>query len=305
MAQSRIDCWVPGREKQLSRLATGIPFAQAMLGINTQTSINHIEMTEFPIADPWSQLMQQATRRLAEAGGCDYKTLLGLGIGDGRNERIAANIVNSRGAHLEGIIGVDIDSRKLALALKNLHNDNFDGLLKKGSIRLYEGDATTFLNSWNNHQDKPFSGVAFMCLPQTKGMGTSSDVVNADESHKPFEQDWDKYGLSLNAATLSSLRNIASDEATTLLVLSGRLPEKIRKKLINDTGWQINDSINGRVKQDKDTPLDWMLELKDMDDGTLFYDEQGQSLPITEAINRHNQGLPIYHDVYVYQIQPK
>lgn len=287
-------------ERQLMEIAT--PFSQAFLHM-ADMSLSHLEMNEFPTNDGWSLLMRKAISSKANLGKLDGKTILGLGIGDGRNERLAANLVN-----VGDIVGLDSFPDKLPLAFKNFEDDE---IIKKkidqGGVRLYEGDAVDFLLNWNRLEKNDFSGTAFICLPQAKGDGTGSDIDKDDiESHKPFKEKWDRYGLTLNAATLTRLREVSTGDAQALLVLSGRLPENIRKKLIIETGWHNNGIVvEGIVRQDPDTPLNWMKEIaNEIDDGSRFYvDEAGkQSIPILEAISMHERGKAVYHDVYVYRL---
>lgn len=286
-------------EKELMSIAT--PFSQAFLHI-ADMSLPHLEMNEFPIIDGWSQLMIDAIEDQAYRGNLDGRTILGLGIGDSRNERVAANVGN-----IEEIIGLDSYPNKLPLAFKNLEDDEIiKEKINQGGVRLYEGDAVDFLLNWNDLEKDSFSGTAFICLPQAKGDGTGSDIDKEVESHKPFKEKWDQYGLTLNAATLTRLKGVSNNNAEVLLVLSGRLPEDIRKKLIIETGWHNNGIVvEGIVRQDPDTPLNWMNGIaKDIDDGSCFYaDEAGkQSIPILKAILMHERGKAVYHDVYVYRL---
>lgn len=286
-------------EQELMEIA--IPFSQASLYI-ANMSFSHLEMNEFPTNDGWSKLMMSAIVDQAAKGNFDGRTILGLGIGDGRNERLAANLAN-----VGDIIGMDYYVDKLPLVFKNFENDE---IIKKkiaqGRVRLYEGDAVDFLLNWKKLEKNYFSGTAFICLPQAKGDGTGSDIDKDVESHKPFRKKWDRYGLTLNAATLTRLSEISTGDAQALLVLSGRLPEEIRDKLIRETGW-VNKGIveKGIVKQDGDTPLSWMNEIaSEIDDGRCFFaDAEGkQPISILKAISMHERGEEVYHNVYVYQL---
>ncbi len=305
---NEIELLYPGQEQLLQELKNNIAYSQGLLGL-ANMKVSHLEMDEFPIADEWSKLMREAIVSLGLSGAFTDRTLLGLGIGDGRNERLAI-LASDNGfgeRSIKKVIGVDTDKAKLGLAYYNLLPQfSYDGINPENKLQLYAGDVVGYLKeqqqrgaSW----DRPF---AFICLPQAKkknGEGTTSDIIAS--TYDEYDGIWDRYGLSLNAGTLAELNKIPHSQLDALLVLSGRISPNVRHRLIEETGWFNNRVVKSAIVQhDQDTPLSWMQDLANEDDGQRFFaDREGrQPLSILNALDRYHSHQPIFHEVFVYNI---
>ncbi len=277
-----------------------IPHAIGHLGIKYDQK--HLSTNEFPPTDPWSRLSQQAVEQLAEQGFFDKQEVFEVGMGDAKQSVLAVIASKKNSYSVKKVIGVDVTRSRLALAYHNLKN-------LEVSMQFIQGDAVDALEAWTDLGNQKFGGKALICLPQVprqEDIDATADVYNSQTSHKPFSKNWERYGLTLNAATLTRLKEVSNNNTEALLVLSGRLPENIRERLIRETGWQNNGTVvEGIVRQDPDTPLNWMNGIaREINDGSRFYaNEAGkQTISMLEAISMHQRGKAVYHDVYVYRL---
>ncbi|OGK17887.1 hypothetical protein A2866_00525 [Candidatus Roizmanbacteria bacterium RIFCSPHIGHO2_01_FULL_39_8] len=298
--------FIPGHERELLNTPLGL-HVSAMLGLGRDESVSHLFMTEFGPEDGWSLLMREAIENVADTGVFDSGRFLDLGIGDGRNVRKAAHLSIARGVRNIQMVGVDKDGWKLALSYRNFTSDS---LLKKyvgqhDNLHLYEADAVDYIL----RNGKGYSGTAFICLPQSEGSngeGTTSDIDRPWPSHQDFDREWAQYAFRLNAAVLTRLRQTCGADTKALLTLSGRIPSQIRDKLINRSGWNnLAIVAQGRVWQDFDTPISWMRGRADLNQGDQFFDQYNNPIETDEAVEKHINGEPIQHDVFIYLLKPR
>ena len=277
MLPKLVEVVIPNSDFELQKSL--IPYAVGYLGIGTD-SLSHALVEDFLPTDPWSDFYQKAVVGLANTGLFNDQTVFEIGMGDGRLSRLAVAASNKKGFSVKEIIGVDVTKPRLALAHHNLKDLGVP-------VQLIQGDAIDSLEAWEELGNEQFSGVALICLPQVprqEDKDAGADVYDGRPSHNLFVETWEKYGLTLNAGVLTRLSEKSTKDAQSLLVLSGRLPKNIREQLISETGWNSKGIVTqGRVKQDLDTPLDWMRKM-------------------LEAIAMHSMHETVYHDVFVYHL---
>jgi hypothetical protein len=286
--------------------------------ILTEQGVLLIEETpDFPITDPWSlRAMAPAINKFRDEGKFIGRPILEFGGGDGRNPLLAYSETNGR-PDIPWVGLVDIVPEKMEAAKRNLLNNT---KIPKRSIVTEVGDAVQVLAEDAlpvvQSRGRKFDGVVFMCLPQSKGVGTPADAMNENDLHAAFREKWDRYGLTLNAGALSYLRHIVDNDADVLFAISGRIPSEVRERLFAEMGWKAKRMVAARVQQDPDTDISWMLdrdkEGKPLipDDGKRFFDKQRRPLSIEEASRRvqaaggDRNNLDVYHNVYIFNLKP-
>lgn len=294
-------------DKNISKtdvLAYGAKVKKSVLKINGSKKFI-FSVTDFPLSDPWSELgLRPAIEKLRKRNF--FKgSVMELGIGDGRNIMLA-------GKKISAVIGVDVEEWRLNVAYYNLKNDPY---LSKIPLHLYKADAVSFLDlismKVKTGEIKSMPDKVIIILPQSRGGKNIADRYRLRESFQKYERKWDKYGLTLNAASLGKLKSVLPDYAQIVIVLSGRIPIKIIHKMFEDTGWNIAEIVkNVVVQQDPDTYLDWMLD-EVPDDKKLFQDKKGNILTIKEAVKRIRKSggdrkkLDLYHNLYIFRLTKK
>ena len=183
------------------------------------------ETMDFSRADPWSKLAIRAVKTLHDEG--EFKgdiTILEAGVGDGRNLLQAIGIGPHGGgvdADWKGrVVGIDIDPRRVALA-----RANFEALGLAARADFLEGDAVHRMQEHaarvRSGEAPRLGGAAVACLPQAPlDAETHSSADGFDPRLPSFDRVRDirlcgrpvaDYGLTLNAAFLSELRDCADD----------------------------------------------------------------------------------------------
>ena len=206
------------------------PFAGDLDIQYTKTVVNGKEVRigetmDFSRADPWSKLAMTAVKTLHDEG--EFKgdiTILEAGVGDGRNLLQAIGIGQHGGnvdADWKGrLIGIDIDPRRVELSRANFESI---GLSRRSDFLA--GDAVHCMQEYaakvRAGESAKFSGVAIACLPQAPlNAETNSSADGFDPRLPSFDRVRDiklcgrnvaDYGLTLNAAFLSELRDCADD----------------------------------------------------------------------------------------------
>ena len=183
------------------------------------------ETMDFSRADPWSKLAIRAVKTLHDEG--EFKgniTILEAGVGDGRN-LLQAIGVGPDGGNIDPdwkgrLIGIDIDPRRIELS-----RGNFQALGLSSRADFLEGDAVHRMQDYaaqvRSGESAKLSGVAIACLPQAPlDAETHSSADGFDPRLPSFDRVRDitlcgrsvaDYGLTLNAAFLSELRDCADD----------------------------------------------------------------------------------------------
>jgi hypothetical protein len=293
------------------------PFSKERALVVGDAKYSWRETTDFPLADPWSEHTRNVIELIGHEGGF-RGNLFEAGVGDGRNivtARAHEYLRTNRGS----VIGVDLDSRRLALARQNVLP-----LLPEGQLQLYHGDVVQFL-----HQlpaDERLTGWGIACLPQAP-LQETVNCADGFDSHLaslqevlPMRLDGgtvDSYGLTLNAAFLKALsEKVDKKDFTLLLTISGRVPSTVRKELYDKTGWSFQDEYPRRepVQQDPDTGIAYV---RSFDRGISFTERtmNGRYHPITaleaekrrvaSIQNRGRESLNVYHDLYVARLVPQ
>lgn len=266
----------------------------------------HKETLDFPLSDPWSLTMRGAIAQVKEEGSFERQLVTELGIGDGRNIREAGKGINE-------VLGVDIEKWRLQIAGVNLVTGPARLQIP---VDLWVADAVEFLQKIRAIGRNRLSGWAFMCLPQSPSGLNFADRYDGLSTLESYLTDWDRYGLTLNAGTLDNLRKVAGD-LRTLIILSDRVPEEVRTRLIIQIGWQVERQFQTKepIQQDPDTGIGWVSQI---DDGKRFYElvASGEYSPISAeeaerrrlaslASGRGRDELNVYHHLVVYQLRPR
>lgn len=269
--------------------------------------IPHLETLDFPRSDPWSKLMMRAILNRRESGVFRGKEITELGVGDGRNLRAV-------GVGISGAVGVDIEKWRLRVAGVNLVTGAHPLAVE---TEFWLGDAVAFLKRYREAGKQTVSGWVLACLPQSPVGLNFADKYDGSLLLDPYRTDWEKSGLTLNAAVLDNLRPLADNDLRTLIILSDRVPEETKVELFARTGWEVEQEVRvgEPIQQDPDTGIGWVTQI---DDGRRFYEEVGQGTyhPISaiEAERRRlesmesglgRKDLNVYHGLTVYQLQPK
>lgn len=266
----------------------------------------HLQTLDFPQTDPWSQVMRRVIAQVRQNGGFIGQTIAELGIGDGRN-------IREVGRDIRDVLGVDIEEWRLQIAGFNLVT---------GPVRLempvdfWWADAVELLQNLKVTGRERLSGWTIMCLPQSPEGLNVADRYDGLSTLASYRAEWDRFGLTLNAATLDSLRLVAASDLRTLIILSDRVPPEIRTRVIAETGWQIEKQFQTEepVQQDPDTGIKWVSQI---DDGRRFYElvspQQYSPISAVEAERRRiasltsgrgRDELNVYHHLSVYQLKP-
>lgn len=274
--------------------------------INNGIRHPHVETADFPQDDPWSRHMTSVITSLRERGEFVGKEVTEFGVGDARN-------LIRAGKGITHFTAVDIDEWRLAIGLGNLaHNPLTENTPTEG----WDKDAISVLNSWTQ-EGKRISGVVLACLPQSPDGQNSADRYQEDDPLYEHYQQWNQFGLTLNAAVLTTLRPLVTPETNVLLMLSDRVPAETRERLIESTGWQIDAeyATETPIQQDPDTGTSWVEKF---DDGRRFYEKTSTglftSIDAETAEARRQQSissgggrneLNVYHHLSVYKLSPK
>ena len=274
--------------------------------INNGVHHPHVETADFPQDDPWSRHMTSVITSLREAGEFLGKEVTEFGVGDARN-------LIRAGQGITRFTAVDIDEWRLAIGLGNLANNP---LTESTPTEGWDKDAISVLNGWAQ-EGKRISGVVLACLPQSPDGQNSADRYKEDDPLYEHYQQWNQFGLTLNAALLTTLKPLVTSETNVLLMLSDRVPAETRERLIKSTGWQIEAEYltETPIQQDPDTGISWVEKF---DDGKRFYEKTSTSLfaPIdaetAETRRRHSiasgggrEELNVYHNLSVYKLSPR
>lgn len=266
---------------------------------------------QFPPTDPWSISNREFLMADVAAGMFDGICVTELGLGSGIN-------LATVGANASELKGTDIDPDLTELAKYNLAkilpsiNTNFavDGaqyyVLKQPSI----------------------SGAVIMCLPQSLGAGSETDVYElngstAEERNLLAQYGYNEaaasyfhtYGMGLNYLALWALSIKATPETKVYTILNNRIPDSIVPEMLAEAGWQVEHQQTTTVQHDPDTKLGWMYKFAKK---TNFFGDPQATEPISftevtdrmqavqaEAngdINIARQLLQVYHNVTVYRL---
>lgn len=301
--QAGIERYIPNGEVDFPQGVVG----STTLEINGQ-AIPHFQTLDFPVPDPWSLNKRRVLSIIRREGSFRGRSIVEIGIGDGRNEREV-------GDDIREVVGIDIELWRLQVAGVNL----VTGPAKlHAPIELWKGDGVEWLQNLRQATGRErLSGWVIICLPQSPEGLNAADRYDGSLTLNSYRTDWDKYGLTLNAATLDSLRAVAAYDLRVSVTLSDRVPEEARTRMIRQTGWEAERpfSTPEPIQQDPDTGIQWVSRI---DDGQRFYEfvATGQYSPISaiEAERRRlaslasGQGrdeLNVYHHLYVYQLRPR
>lgn len=273
-----------------------------ILHVNGRT-YDILETPDFPTSDPWSLAFRRVLENLEESGYFDGQHVTEFGVGDGRNLIIPKKA--------RSLLGVDIDLWRLEGAKHNIDTHG----KKKTPVMLSHSHVIDYLGTLARNDSK-IDGRVIMCLPQSPAGGNNADKYQVMDELKPYEQEWGKYGLTLNAGVLSLLRSVATDDLRTVMILSDRVPPHIHQQLFQATGWEVERFFPTEepVQQDPDTPIAWVGAF---DDGERFYeyaDGAFYPIPAEEAEQRRQEsvdngtgreGLNVYHHLSIYCLRPK
>lgn len=268
----------------------------------------HIQTLDFPLepADPWSTVMRKAIGRIRKEGGFCGREFTELGIGDGRNVREA-------GESLRSVLGIDIEGWRLQAAGENL----ITGSVPLGvPVELWQADAVELLANLELTGRKRLSGWVVACLPQSPSGENSADTYDGLISLRDYRSQWDRFGLTLNAAMLDSLRRVANDELRALIILNDRVPAGIQEGMLSGTGWEVQRRFQTHepIQQDPDTGVEWVVPI---DDGQRFFEltvygytpisalEAEKRRLTSIASGRGRNSLNVYHHLTVREITPK
>lgn len=299
---------------------TDVPIASRPADVGGK-EVELLETADFPLGDPWSELLRGRIEAIADEGDFDGAIILEAGSGDGRNALAAGIWDSSRGITY---VGVDVDGWRSQLAR---HNFDTVGVPEENAL-LLEGD----IIEWLEISDGPLRGWGIACLPQApEGEGTASHADGYDPDASSLakargiwldDRPVDDYGLTLNAAFLQTLRaKVAEDDFNLLITLSDRVPPSVLQELFACTGWELagehTDENDTLVQQDPDTSVEYV---EVFDDGQRFYEQTAEGhQPITareaEVRRRHSlenatdadaarDNLNVFHGLNVFQLRP-
>lgn len=301
VAESRIRPYTPREQYQFPEGAV----VKTHIEIEGHT-YPHFETMDFPRSDPWSLKMRRSVRRLRVENRFDGAFVRELGIGDGRN-------IREIGQKINGAEGVDVEDWRLEAAARNL----VTGEKPLGvQVSLWHGDAVDYLTGHLGNGSARFDGWVLMCLPQSPNGLNSADRYDGDPNLDQYRGRWDETGLTLNAAALDNLRQVASSNLRALVIISNRVPPQYRDRVIRETGWEVEGKFRTEhpIQQDPDTGIEWV---KRIDDGRRFFEkaQEGLFVPISaaEAEGRRREsldsglgrrGLNVYHHLTVYELKP-
>lgn len=271
-----------------------------------QGIVPHFETTDFELRDPWSRELRKAIREESARGGFKGKPVTEFGAGDGRNLR-------EIGTDTGPIVAVDVDEWRLVAAAANLTSDQRDR-----QIELWHGDAVDYLSAVQT-EGKKIAGRAIMCLPQSPAGLNAADKIQPKPNLTQFQPRWGEFGLTLNAAVLTRLSEVATEDLRTMVIVSNRVLDRERAALPKETGWEVERQIEiTQVQQDPDTPIGWVERF---DDGFRFFEtvaENGDGtkycpIPAKEAENRRatclaeghgRETLNVYHGLTIWRLAP-
>jgi hypothetical protein len=267
----------------------------------------HLETTDFPISDPWSQKMMSTIHDLRGDGFFTDLPVLELGVGDGRETIQAAQDTTD-------ITVVDLEGWRLNLALKNFKQHE---KIMAQPITAFEGDAVALLQEWDTVNPGKRIGTVIACLPQSLEGENAADTIKDNPRLDPYRDQWDEHGLTLNAAALDALQQHSEGASRVLLMLNHRIQSKYRLAMIQETGWEVVDRYKTEfpIQQDPDTGVERTIK---NDDGRRFYERQNSGLyvPISAAeaeARRKNsiadgkgrEELNVLHHLSVYDLKIK
>lgn len=268
--------------------------------------VPHFETTDFELIDPWSRKLRKAIREESLRGAFSGQSITEFGVGDGRNLREV-------GVDTGPIVAVDVDFWRLVAAAANLTADRRDR-----QVELWHGDAVDYLLEMQS-QGRKVGGRAIMCLPQSPDGLNAADKIPSKPNLTKFEPRWGEYGLTLNAAVLTRLSEVATEDLRTMVVVSNRILDRERNALPKETGWEVERQVEiPQVKQDLDTPISWVERF---DDGYRFFEavaENGDGIkyrPISakeaeirratgQAEGLSREALNVYHGLTIWRLAP-
>lgn len=268
--------------------------------------IPHLETLDFPRRDPWSLLMRRAIRDRRDLGAFKGKDVTELGVGDGRNLREV-------GVGISGAVGIDIELWRLRIAGMNLVTGKHPLTVE---TELWSGDAVAFLERYREIGKQNVSGWVLACLPQSPAGLNFADRYDGSSLLDSYRSNWERSGLTLNAAVLDNLRPLADSDLRVLIILSDRVPDETKVELFARTGWEVEQKVRPKepIQQDPDTGIAWVSKI---DDGRRFYERIAQDYQPISAIEAERRRLKsmesglgrkdlnVYHGLTVYQLQPK
>lgn len=301
---------INGLERYIPVLrAENFSFSAAQINSNSLEisgrHLPHLETTDFPLNDPWSEYLREVIEDLRDQGAFIGTPVTELGIGDGRNVRIL-------GSHPSSVLGVDIERWRVEVAGVNLASDP---AFAQTEVELWSGDAVDFLQE-SQRAGRSLTGWTIMCLPQSPEGMNFADRYDGASNLNTYRSDWEESGLTLNAAVLDNLRAVVEGELKVLTIISDRVPEEVKNSLFLRTGWvkEATYKTSSPIQQDPDTGIAWVSTI---DDGGRFHQRvNGSFEPITavEAELRRRQSLQsglgrailnVYHGLSVYQLRSK
>jgi len=266
-------------------------------------NVDHLETWDFDTKDPWSVFKRQeiGIRRLA--GWFNGQTVLEFGSGDGRNFREA-------GKDATRVIGVEKEEWRSAAAWHNLVN--IEGRSPE-TVEIWTGCAVDYLTKLRDEKKKVNVRV-IACLPQSPEGINTADKYDASFNIASYKADWDKAGLTLNAAALDNLRKVASAETRALVIISDRVLPKDQSRLFRETGWEIVAQAKTKdpVQQDPDTGVAYVQAY---DDRERFWEKANGVFRPIDAVTAENRrlqsmqtqgraALNVYHDLTEFEIRP-
>lgn len=296
-------------ERYLPESSINFSFSPSAVTLTTLEAggrvVPHLETPDFPVEDPWSVFFRSTIARLRNEGAFIGKEVNEGGIGDGRN-------ILEAGHGIAGVLGLDIEYWRVGVASVNLSPKG----LALPNTELWRADAVDFLQE-SKRVGRTIKDWMVLCLPQSPEGLNYADRYDVKPNLKDYRGEWGDSGLTLNAAVLDNLRQVADANLRTLIILSDRVPDAIRNEMFRQTGWVIERQIRTQrpIQQDPDTGISWVAKI---DDGNRFHekDEKGFYRPIlaTEAERRRfesftsgggRKDLNVYHDLTVYQVRQK
>lgn len=268
--------------------------------------VQHLETRDFPLTDPWSEYLRKIIAGVRDRGVFNGRLVTEFGVGDGRNLRL----LESRPA---GMLGIDVESWRVEVAGANFVSDTH---LARIPLELWSGDAVGFLQDCKARR-RSLDGWVIMCLPQSPEGINSADRYDGASNLDPYRGDWERSGLTLNAAVLDNLRTVSDRSTRVLIILSDRVPDGIKESLFSQTGWVGEAAYRTEhpIQQDPDTGIAWVQTI--IDDGRRFYQQVNghfEAITAVEAERRRKQSLDsgagrkelnVYHNLTVYSLRPK
>ncbi len=253
------------------------------------------------IPDNWSRALLRGLRKLDTAG----KTVLEPGMGTGVNLGYLAN--RPKNERPKALWGGDYDRRMAPVAARNI--DRMLTSEERSTVHVCEGELS--LIAWaEKHKVQP--DIVYGCLPQVPcpksvhlGEGDSFSHYYEVDHH---EAEIDDFGLGLQRLLLLEARELLAKNGSVVLNLGGRPGRDLLMSMFEKNGFAPEVLHAEILRQHEGTNLEPLARREHvMKDSTghefeFFGDPEGnEPINATEALNRRNQGLHVYHSIYVIQ----